>query len=150
MLIEFNIHVLLQTTIYHLFQILISSNAGRESLLSQAGREVLIKAVVQAIQTYTMCCFKLPLGLCNKIEKLIRVFWWGQRGDRRKIHWVKWEKMCKPKSEGGMLFWPNKRGGCCTTQIICFTKCLSPSSFQTVLLWKPRRATGGRMLGGVF
>ena len=48
--------------------------------------------MVQAIPTYTMCCFKLPLGLCHEIEKLIRGFWWGQRGDRRKIHWVKWEK----------------------------------------------------------
>ena len=46
-----------------------------ESLLSQVGREVLIKVVVQAIPTYTMCCFKLPLGLCNEIEKLIRGFW---------------------------------------------------------------------------
>ena len=64
----------------------------------------MIKVVVQAIPTYTICCFKLPLGLCNEIEKLIRGFWWGQRGDRRKIHWVKWEKMCEPKSGGGMGF----------------------------------------------
>ena len=49
--------------------------------LSQAGREVLIKVVVQAILTYTMSCFKLPVGLCNEIEGLIRKFWWGQRGD---------------------------------------------------------------------
>ena len=73
-------------------------------LLSQAGREVLIKAVVQAIPTYTMSCFKLPVGLCNEIEGLIRKFRWGQRGDRRKIHWVKWSTMCKPKKEGGMGF----------------------------------------------
>ena len=58
-------------------------------LLSQAGREVLLKAVIQAIPTYTMGCFKLPVGLCNEIETLIKKFWWGQRGDRRKIHWVK-------------------------------------------------------------
>ena len=64
----------------------------------------MIKAVVQAIPTYTMCCFKLPLGLCHEIEGLIRKIWWGQRGDQRKIHWVKWEDMCEPNSEGGMGF----------------------------------------------
>ena len=65
---------------------------------------MLIKAVVQAIPMYTMCCFKLPLGLCHEFEKLICRFWWGQRGDSRKIHWVKWDDMCEPKSEGGMGF----------------------------------------------
>ena len=75
-----------------------------EKLLSQVGREILIKVVAQAIPTYSMNCFKLPIGLCNEIEGLIRKFWWGQRGDRRKIHWVRWEELCKPKSEGGMGF----------------------------------------------
>ena len=43
-------------------------------LLSQAGREVLIKFVIQAIPTYTMGCFKIPLGLCHEIEALIKKF----------------------------------------------------------------------------
>ena len=47
-------------------------------LLSQANREVLIKSVIQAIPTYTMGCFKIPLGLCNEIEAMIKKFWWGQ------------------------------------------------------------------------
>ena len=55
-------------------------------LLSQVGREVLIKSVIQAIPTYIMGCFKIPLGLCNEIEAMIQKFWWGQRGDWRKIH----------------------------------------------------------------
>ena len=75
-----------------------------EKLLSQAKREVLIKAVVQAIPTYTMNCFKLPIGFCEELKGLIRRFWWGQRGDRRKIHWVRWEELCKPKGEGGIGF----------------------------------------------
>ena len=49
-------------------------------------------------------CFKLLVGLCNEIETLIKKFWWGQRGDRRKIHWVKWEEMAKSKTIGGMGF----------------------------------------------
>ncbi|XP_075636752.1 uncharacterized protein LOC142608991 [Castanea sativa] len=73
-------------------------------LLSQAGREVLIKSVIQAIPTFTMSCFKLPITLCHEIESLIRKFWWGQRGDRRKIHWVRWEDMCQHKDQGGMGF----------------------------------------------
>ncbi|XP_023879876.2 putative ribonuclease H protein At1g65750 [Quercus suber] len=71
----------------------------KEKLLSQAGREVLLKAVVQAIPTYSMSCFKLPATLCHKIEIMIRKFWWGQR-----IHWVKWRTLCKPKAIGGMGF----------------------------------------------
>ena len=55
-------------------------------LLSQAGREVLIKYVIQVIPTFTMGCFKLPLGLCNDIEVMIKTFWWGQRGNSRKMH----------------------------------------------------------------
>ena len=39
---------------------------------SQTGREVLLKSVIQAIPTFTMGCFKLPLGLCNEIEALIK------------------------------------------------------------------------------
>ena len=50
-------------------------------LLSQAGREVLIKAVAQALPTYIISCFKLPIGLCHEIEALIKKFFRGQRGE---------------------------------------------------------------------
>ena len=49
----------------------------KEKILSQAGREVLIKSVIHAIPTYTMSCFKLPKGLVKELEVLIRKFWWG-------------------------------------------------------------------------
>jgi len=73
-------------------------------LLSQARREILIKAFIQAIPTYAMGCFKIPLGLCHEIESMVKKFWWGQRGDKRKIHWLKWEELTKSKTKGGMGF----------------------------------------------
>ena len=47
----------------------------KERLLSQGGREVLVKAVLQAMPTYTMGCFKLSTSLCKDIESLIWKFW---------------------------------------------------------------------------
>ena len=52
-------------------------------LMSQAGREVLIKAVIHTIPTFAMGCFKLPVGLCHDIEALIKKFWCGQKGGQK-------------------------------------------------------------------
>ena len=60
--------------------------------------------MVQAIPTFTMSCFKLPVRLCDEIEALIRKFYWGQKGEQRKVHWKRWDVLCKPKAEGGMGF----------------------------------------------
>ena len=76
----------------------------KERLLSKAGKKVLLKAVVQAIPTFAMSCFKLPKGLIQDINRLIRKLWWGQQGDQRKIHWKDWETSCKLKTLGGMGF----------------------------------------------
>ncbi|XP_065621164.1 uncharacterized mitochondrial protein AtMg00310-like [Quercus suber] len=76
----------------------------KEKLLSQAGRKVLIKSVIQAILTYTMSCFKLPKGLIKELEIMICKFWWGYSGGNRKIHWVKWDRLCEAKEVGGMGF----------------------------------------------
>ena len=75
----------------------------KEKLLSQAGKEVMIKAVVQSIPTYSMSVFKLSVSLCKGIEATIRKFWWGQ-GNSKKIHWVNWSSLCSSKSVEGMRF----------------------------------------------
>lgn len=75
-----------------------------EKLLSAAGKEVLLKSVIQSIPTYIMSCFVLPINLCSDIHQLMASFWWGSKADERKIHWMAWSKLCTPKNEGGMGF----------------------------------------------
>ncbi|XP_050259214.1 uncharacterized protein LOC126704240 [Quercus robur] len=77
----------------------------KERLFSQAGKEVMIKAVVQSIPTYSMSMFRLPLGLIKDIEAMICKFWWGHQDNARKMQWVKWSTLCSSKSLGGMGFW---------------------------------------------
>jgi hypothetical protein len=51
-----------------------------------------------------MSCFKLPTALCTEIYSMANRFWWGQKGNERKIHWLSKKKLSKPKGEGGMGF----------------------------------------------
>ena len=76
----------------------------KEKLLSQAGREVLIKEVIQAIPTYAMSYFKFPAGFCNDLCSMANRFWWGQKRGERKIHWLSKQKLIRIKSEGGIGF----------------------------------------------
>lgn len=51
-----------------------------------------------------MNCFMLPKTFCDELHQLMAQFWWGNGSEDRKIHWRSWEKMCKPKGEGGLGF----------------------------------------------
>ncbi|KAH1063909.1 hypothetical protein J1N35_028896 [Gossypium stocksii] len=51
--------------------------------LSQGGKEVFIKAILQAIPTYTMACFLLPNLLCIELENIIAKFWWQKANGKR-------------------------------------------------------------------
>ena len=65
-------------------------------MLSKATKEVLIKAIAQAIPTYTMRVFQLPVKLCDELNSLCAKFWWGQVGNDKKIHWKSWDCLIWP------------------------------------------------------
>jgi hypothetical protein len=75
-----------------------------DGLMAQSAREVLIKAVAQAIPTFVMGIFKLPVSLCDELTRLVRDYWWGVDQDKRRTHWVSWAKLNRSKYQGGLGF----------------------------------------------
>lgn len=57
-------------------------------LLSAAGREVLIKAVLQAIPTYLMSYFRVPETVVQELQMECNKFLWGTKGEKKCIHWL--------------------------------------------------------------
>jgi len=51
-----------------------------------------LKAVVQAIPTYSMSVFQLPTTLCKDLQGLMQRFWWGHMVKEVNVHWMSWEK----------------------------------------------------------
>ncbi|KAG7584818.1 Ribonuclease H domain [Arabidopsis thaliana x Arabidopsis arenosa] len=72
--------------------------------LSGAGKQVLLKAVLQSMPSYAMSCFKLPSSLCKQIHSVLTRFWWDDKPGKKKMCWVAWDKLTKPKFDGGLGF----------------------------------------------
>ncbi|GAU48920.1 hypothetical protein TSUD_301750 [Trifolium subterraneum] len=83
-------------------------NSWRGRALSKAGKEIMIKSVLQAIPSYVMSMFILPASLIDDIEKMINVFWWRNgstnNNNTKGIHWLAWERLVCPKTYGGLGF----------------------------------------------
>ncbi|XP_031120296.1 uncharacterized protein LOC116023435 [Ipomoea triloba] len=73
--------------------------------MSRAGREVLLKNVLQAMLCYAMMVFLLPVGLCADIESILNKYWWtGTVGNGTGLRWKSWSRLCVPKEKGGLGF----------------------------------------------
>ncbi|KAL0316498.1 UNVERIFIED_CONTAM: hypothetical protein Sradi_5528000 [Sesamum radiatum] len=71
-------------TVFHniLDRIWIRIAGWNRKMLSQVGKGVLIKSVLQALLTYAMLCFKLPEQLVRELETAMGDFWWHSRGEK--------------------------------------------------------------------
>ncbi|XP_031096851.1 uncharacterized protein LOC116001092 [Ipomoea triloba] len=72
--------------------------------LSRAGREILLKNVLQAIPTFAMSVFLLPIELCKEIERIMNSFWWGCEGKEREVLGGRVGREGKEREHGGMGF----------------------------------------------
>ena len=74
----------------------------KANMLSLAGQVVLIQASFSTIPSYVMQGIYLPGRILDGIDRVNRNFLWGSSEYTRKIHWVGWQKVTKPKDEGGL------------------------------------------------
>ncbi|XP_060972553.1 uncharacterized protein LOC115717764 [Cannabis sativa] len=73
-------------------------NGWEGRFLSRAGKEILIKTVVQSLPSYDMNVFLFPIGTCNELERMIASFWWKSNNSTSNgsgITWMSWDKMTK-------------------------------------------------------
>lgn len=83
-------------------------NSWKNNFLLQERKEVLLKAVIQAIPTFPSSVFKQPKKLCNDICLMMSRFCWGHKQDEKMIQWRSWTKMEESKKKGGLGFWDMK------------------------------------------
>lgn len=71
--------------------------------LSFAGRTTLIKAVLGSLPNYYLSLYKAPAGIIKTLEGIRRRFLWGGTApNNKKIRWIAWKKILKPKNFGGL------------------------------------------------
>lgn len=71
--------------------------------VSKSGKVTLIKSVVQALPTFAMNVFLLPLEISKDIERSLSKFWWSTSQDS-KITWMCWDRLTVHKDAGGLGF----------------------------------------------
>lgn len=73
---------------------------------NMAGRLTLLKSALDSMPTYWFNLFRIPKAVCKEIDKVRRDFLWGWNHDNdpptRKIHLLKWRKLCNQKQIGGL------------------------------------------------
>uniref|UniRef100_A0A2N9J763 CCHC-type domain-containing protein n=1 Tax=Fagus sylvatica TaxID=28930 RepID=A0A2N9J763_FAGSY len=82
--------------------------AWKGKLLSSAGRVVLVQSITSAIHAYYMQNVALPSKICTKLDKINRDFLWGSTVEKKKMHMVSWDKVCRPRNLGGLGLYATK------------------------------------------
>lgn len=73
------------------------------SNISMAGRLVLLQSVLDSTPMYWFGLYKMPKKTIQLIDKQRRHFLWGGKTDGpRKLHLLNWDRLCTPKSVGGL------------------------------------------------
>jgi hypothetical protein len=63
-----------------------------------------VQSEIQAIPTFVMSCFQIPVANCDKMRSIVATLWWSIEEGKRKLHWRSWEWLSAPETLGGMGF----------------------------------------------
>ncbi|KAJ4791099.1 RNA-directed DNA polymerase (reverse transcriptase)-related family protein [Rhynchospora pubera] len=74
----------------------------KSSMLSHAGRLVLIKSVLASLPVYYMSTEQIPKRWLKEMTSIIARFFWGKVGKTRYMTLIAWDKICKPIDKGGL------------------------------------------------
>lgn len=75
----------------------------RGRLLSQAGRLILIKSVVESSTQHSIQSFLWPKNIAAKVDKLTCDFFWGfKEPSGHHLYLRSWHHLCTPRQQGGL------------------------------------------------
>ncbi|KAI5414481.1 hypothetical protein KIW84_040109 [Lathyrus oleraceus] len=66
------------------------------------GRVTLFNFVLNSIPIYSFSFYKAPKCVIQDIIKIQRDFLRGGDLEKRKVAWIRWDLVCKPKDQGGL------------------------------------------------
>ncbi|GAA0162069.1 reverse transcriptase [Lithospermum erythrorhizon] len=74
----------------------------QEKMLSYAGRVQLVMSVLKGIEQFWASSLHIPKQVWEDVDKNLKAFLWGKKGNGRYKAKVKWSDTCVPKAEGGL------------------------------------------------
>lgn len=69
---------------------------------SSGGRLILLNSSLTSIIYYYMTMFLLPKTVIVKLDKHRKRFFWQENEGRKRYHLVRWSRICRSKSKGGL------------------------------------------------
>lgn len=79
-------------------------SSWKMAILSQAGRGLMINAVIKAMPTHLMSCLLLPSEVVDDLHSLSTKFIWSPDIQEQRMSWCAQSKLCRCKSTGGCGF----------------------------------------------
>lgn len=77
-------------------------NSWKMSALNQAGKLVLMNAMLVALCSYVVSIFLIPKKVSRKLDSIMGSFWWKSLANGKGIQFLKNDLMVFPKEKGGL------------------------------------------------